>query len=217
MRCVAPNVLLDLDGVCIHVSHHNRSSLTIQRVGGVGVPQQLWQEDVENVHEVEHRRPRLVDHVQADRARYLINVWMVHPVGEADGRRLEGIVDREGHVHLPDATHIRSCRRYHRVRPGEPASRRAILFRAGCLTFAGPVKLDEEVVAIGFVRDTNFVVGHHELDKIGISAAAGVHLGGLGGGHSAAILLTSMQPYLLNPSRVMSTTWCAPSLQVSSR
>ena len=49
----------------------------VQRVCRVGVCEQLWQEALEDVGEVVERRPRLVDNVQADGARHLVDVRVI--------------------------------------------------------------------------------------------------------------------------------------------
>ena len=49
----------------------------VERVCRVGVRQQLRQERLEDVREVVKGSPGLIDHVQADRPRHLINIWMV--------------------------------------------------------------------------------------------------------------------------------------------
>ena len=66
---VFPHALL----VPRRIAHEERSGLPVERVGGVGVKQELGEENVEDVHEVEHRAPGLVDHVQADAARRLVH------------------------------------------------------------------------------------------------------------------------------------------------
>ena len=58
----------DLGVVALRLPHQQRGRLSIQRIGGVRVAQELGQEDLENVDHVEHGRPGLVDDVQAHRA-----------------------------------------------------------------------------------------------------------------------------------------------------
>lgn len=53
-------MLLASAALCTPRTH---SHLAIERVCGVGVEQQLWQEHLEDVHKVKHGRPRLVDDV----------------------------------------------------------------------------------------------------------------------------------------------------------
>ena len=55
--------------VRLGVAHQQGSCLTIQGVRRVGVAQELREEDLEDVHQVEHRAPRLVDDVETDRPR----------------------------------------------------------------------------------------------------------------------------------------------------
>ena len=59
---------LNLRLIALSVPHHQRRRLAIQRIRRVRVPQQLRQEDLENVHHVVHGRPGLVDDVEADAA-----------------------------------------------------------------------------------------------------------------------------------------------------
>ena len=52
--------------------------VAVERVCGVGVSEELWEETLKDVGEVVERRPRLVDHVQAHRAGHLVDVRVVH-------------------------------------------------------------------------------------------------------------------------------------------
>lgn len=63
------SLTLDLCFVALGLSHQQSGSLAVQGIGRVGIPQELRQEDLENVDHVEHRRPSLVDDVKADGAR----------------------------------------------------------------------------------------------------------------------------------------------------
>lgn len=76
---------LDLCVVSLGVAHEECCGLAVEGVGGVGVPQELGHEDLENVDHVKHRRPGLVDHVETDRARELVNVgwWVSGGVSQA--------------------------------------------------------------------------------------------------------------------------------------
>lgn len=67
---------LDLGLVILGLPHQQRRRLSVQRIARIRVAQQLRQEDFEDVDHIEHRRPGLVDHVQADRSRQLVNVRM---------------------------------------------------------------------------------------------------------------------------------------------
>jgi hypothetical protein len=58
----------DLDVVRFWILHQQRSGLAIQRVSRIGVSQQLWQEDLEDVDHIVHRRPSLVDDVETHAA-----------------------------------------------------------------------------------------------------------------------------------------------------
>jgi len=60
---------LNLGIVAPGLAHQKCGSLSVKRVGWVRVPQQLWEEDLENIDHVEHGRPCLVDNVEADRSR----------------------------------------------------------------------------------------------------------------------------------------------------
>lgn len=60
---------LDLALVALGLPQEQRSGFTVQGVGGVRISQQLGQKDFENVYHIEHRRPGLVDDVQANRPR----------------------------------------------------------------------------------------------------------------------------------------------------
>ena len=64
----------DLGVVALLVAHEESCGLAVERVGGVRVPQELREEHLEDVDHVEHGRPRLVDDVEADRARQLVDV-----------------------------------------------------------------------------------------------------------------------------------------------
>jgi hypothetical protein len=44
----------DACGVVLGLAHHERGGLAVERVGRVGVEQQLWQEDLKHVEQVEH-------------------------------------------------------------------------------------------------------------------------------------------------------------------
>ena len=52
-------------------------------------------------------RPGLIDNVEADSARNLVDVRMVHFVHEADGGRFEGIMLRQVDAHLPYSSFVR--------------------------------------------------------------------------------------------------------------
>lgn len=41
--------------VCLGLSHQQSSRLSIQGIGWVGVPQQLWQKDLEDIYQIKHR------------------------------------------------------------------------------------------------------------------------------------------------------------------
>ncbi len=56
---------LDFRVVALRLAHEEGSGLAIQGVCRVGIPQQLREEDLEDVYHIEHGRPRLVDDVQA--------------------------------------------------------------------------------------------------------------------------------------------------------
>ena len=59
------------------VEVHGRR-IPIERVCGVGVGQQLWQERLEDVGEIVEGRPGLVDDVEANRAGHLVNIRVVN-------------------------------------------------------------------------------------------------------------------------------------------
>ncbi len=56
----------------------HRRCVSVERVCRVRVREELGQKALEDVGEVVERRPRLVDHVQADGARHLVDVRVVH-------------------------------------------------------------------------------------------------------------------------------------------
>jgi hypothetical protein len=58
----------DLGIVALGFPHQKRGCFTIKRVCGVGVSQELWEKDFEDVDHVVHWRPCLVDDVEADGA-----------------------------------------------------------------------------------------------------------------------------------------------------
>lgn len=55
----------DFGFVAFRLSHHQSCRLAIERVLRVRIPQQLGEEDFEDVDHVEHGRPCLVDNVEA--------------------------------------------------------------------------------------------------------------------------------------------------------
>ena len=55
--------------VRLGVAHQQGSCLSIQGVRWVGVAQELREEDLEDVYQVEHRTPCLVDDVETDGSR----------------------------------------------------------------------------------------------------------------------------------------------------
>lgn len=61
------------------------------------------------------RRPRLVDDVEADGARRLVDVRVVDAVHEADRRTLERVLVGQLHAHAPHAALVRRCRCRSRV------------------------------------------------------------------------------------------------------
>ena len=54
--------------VAFGLAHEQSSGFAIQRIGGIRVPEELWQENLKDVDHVEHGRPGLVDDVEADRS-----------------------------------------------------------------------------------------------------------------------------------------------------
>lgn len=58
---------LDPHVVPLRIPHQQRRRLTVQGVRRVWVAEELGKEDLEDVDHVEHGRPSLVDHVEADR------------------------------------------------------------------------------------------------------------------------------------------------------
>ena len=70
---------LDFRIVALGLAHQQRGRLAVERVRRVGIPQELGQEDLENVDHIKHRRPGLVDHVQADGTGPIVPALLVHP------------------------------------------------------------------------------------------------------------------------------------------
>lgn len=62
-------VLLDLISELLLRLEQERCCFVVQRVGRVRVHEKLWKERVEDVYEVKHRGPSLVDNVEANTAR----------------------------------------------------------------------------------------------------------------------------------------------------
>ena len=56
----------------------HRCSITIERICGVGVGQKLRQERLEDIREIVQGSPGLVDHIQTNCTRNLINVWVIN-------------------------------------------------------------------------------------------------------------------------------------------
>ena len=67
-NAVLQQLTLDLDIICLWLFHQKRRRLAVQRIRRIGVAQELWEEDFEDVDHVVHGRPCLVDHVKAYRA-----------------------------------------------------------------------------------------------------------------------------------------------------
>jgi hypothetical protein len=57
---------LNLQIVALGLPNHQGGGLAVEGVGGVGVAEQLGQEDLEDVDHIKHGRPCLVDDIQAD-------------------------------------------------------------------------------------------------------------------------------------------------------
>lgn len=111
------NVLFYFLLVLILVLQLHLGGFVVQRVSGVWVKQQLWQKDFENIYQVVHRRPSLIDYIQTYRARTLkfkfesgqttreylrlVDVRMENPVFEADRRRLVRVHIWQPHLHFP--------------------------------------------------------------------------------------------------------------------
>ena len=64
-KSILVDVLLDFLLVLIFVLQLKCSCVRVKRIRRVGVEQKLWQEDVEDVHKIVHRRPSLVNHIEA--------------------------------------------------------------------------------------------------------------------------------------------------------
>ena len=62
------SLTFDLGLICLWIPHQQRRGFSVQRVGGVRVAEELWEEDFEDVDHVEHWGPGLVDDVEADGA-----------------------------------------------------------------------------------------------------------------------------------------------------
>ncbi len=63
---------LTVDIATLGLTHQQRGRLAVQRIRQVGVPEELGEEDLEDVDHIKHRRPRLVDDIQAYGARPMI-------------------------------------------------------------------------------------------------------------------------------------------------
>mmetsp|Transcript_32045 Transcript_32045/g.95721 ORF Transcript_32045/g.95721 Transcript_32045/m.95721 type:complete len:242 (+) Transcript_32045:424-1149(+) len=135
--------------------HEQRRRLAVERVAGVGVKQQLRQEDLKHVDQVKHGAPRLVDHVEAHRPGRQVYVGMEDPVDEADGRRLVRVGLWQLHAYLPRAALV------------------------GAVLWA--VKLDVELAHVALVRQLHLPIGHHELHDIHIAALGRTGHGGAQG------------------------------------
>jgi hypothetical protein len=100
----------DLHIVRLRVLHQQRRSLAIQRIGRIGIAQQLRQEDLEDVDHVVHRRPSLVDHVETDTTRELVDVGVEDAVDKADAGRLVRVLVGELDVDFPEPAEEGCCR-----------------------------------------------------------------------------------------------------------
>mmetsp|Transcript_3220 Transcript_3220/g.11237 ORF Transcript_3220/g.11237 Transcript_3220/m.11237 type:complete len:313 (+) Transcript_3220:26-964(+) len=141
---VLADVLLHALLVLLWLAEEEGCRLSVQRIGGVGVEQQLRQEGLEHVHQLEHGAPRLVDHIQAYRARPLVHVGVEDLVHESDGWRLVRIGLGEVHAQLPCAALVG-----------------AVL---------GPVEDDGELAAHVSLH-VHFIVAHHELHDVHLAPA----------------------------------------------
>lgn len=93
--------------------------LGVQGVSRVGVKEQLGQEHVEDVNQVEHRGPGLIDDIKTYRARpkmpkfkretlLLINVRVEYSINEANRGTLVRVLFRKDHSHPPYSLHCGS-------------------------------------------------------------------------------------------------------------
>jgi len=78
------DVLFDLFLVGFWVVHQQTSGLTIQGVLGIRIQQKLWEENWEDVDELIHGWPRLIDYIEAYTSRGFVYIWMVYAVSEAN-------------------------------------------------------------------------------------------------------------------------------------
>jgi len=60
---------LDLSIVALGLPHKQSCSFSIEWVGRIWVSKELWEEDLEDIDHIEHRRPSLVDDIKTDRTR----------------------------------------------------------------------------------------------------------------------------------------------------
>mmetsp|Transcript_7789 Transcript_7789/g.32076 ORF Transcript_7789/g.32076 Transcript_7789/m.32076 type:complete len:207 (-) Transcript_7789:258-878(-) len=127
-------------------AEHERSRVAVERVRGVRIEQELREEDLEDVHQVEHRRPRLVDDVQTHAPRALVDIWVVHPVHKSDARGLVRVPLGQLDVNLPHASLVRRVRRAVEV----------------------DVKLLHRVV-----HQLHLVVAHHQLSDVHLASLEG--------------------------------------------
>lgn len=108
--------------------HHQCCCFAIQRIGRIGIAEELRQEDLKDVDHVVHGRPGLVDDVQTDRTRaeidlsaretgaapqqsnsQLINVGVEDAVDKANAWALVRILVREFDVNFPMTASEGSC------------------------------------------------------------------------------------------------------------
>lgn len=83
---IQDDVLFDLCVVLLFRFQLEGGCLVVERICRVWVQKELGQEGVEDVDEVVHGRPCLIDHVEAYTARRFVNVWVENLVDKPDRR-----------------------------------------------------------------------------------------------------------------------------------
>jgi hypothetical protein len=104
------NPTFDLHIIRLWILHQHRSSLSIQRIGRIGVSQQLRQKDLEDVDHIVHGRPSLVDDVETHAAGQLVDVGMEDAIDKADAWRLVRVLVGELDVDFPETAEKGCCK-----------------------------------------------------------------------------------------------------------
>lgn len=93
------------------ILHPQRRCLFIQRVVRIRIGQQLRQQGTHNRHEVVHRCPFLIQHIQTNRTRLKVHIGVIHWVDETDAWGFERVFYRQLNTHFPLIAFVGGVRR----------------------------------------------------------------------------------------------------------